>query len=83
MGGDTPALRESWNGYWAGKDLNAAGIDEVIRAAALVLPGVGESPEDARLLEVAMLERVTSTGSHRHFRRLDTPTIARILGSRK
>ncbi|MCV9996014.1 proteasome subunit alpha [Paeniglutamicibacter sp. ZC-3] len=83
MGGDTPAIREAWNGYWAGKDLAAAGTDEVIRAAALVLPGVGESPEDARLLEVAVLERVTASGSHRHFRRLDTPTIARFLGAGK
>ena len=83
MGGDTPALREAWNAYWTGKDLAAAGIDEVIRAAALVLPGVGEGPGDAHLLEVAMLERTTATGSHRHFRRLDTPTIARILGAGK
>ncbi|MBV1778551.1 proteasome subunit alpha [Paeniglutamicibacter sp. ABSL32-1] len=83
MGGDTPVLREAWNGYWADKDLAAAGTDEVIRAAALVLPGVGVSPEDARLLEVAVLERVTASGSHRHFRRLDTPTIARFLGAGK
>jgi proteasome alpha subunit len=83
MGGDTPALRAAWNGYWENKDLAAAGTDEVIRAAALVLPGVGESPEDARLLEVAVLERVIPVGSHRHFRRLDTPTIARFLGTGK
>ncbi|WP_411733899.1 proteasome subunit alpha [Paeniglutamicibacter sp.] len=83
MGGDTPALRAAWNGYWANKDLAAAGTDEVIRAAALVLPGVGDSPDDARLLEVAVLERVISSGSHRHFRRLDTPTIARFLGAGK
>lgn len=83
MGGDTPALRAAWNAYWINKELAAAGTDEVIRAAALVLPGVGESPEDARMLEVAVLERVTAGGSHRHFRRLDTPTIARFLGAGK
>lgn len=83
MGGDTAALRETWNTIWQGKDLASAGIDEVIRAAALVLPGVGESAQDAHLLEVAMLERSTSTGFHRHFRRLDDHTISRILGAGK
>lgn len=83
MGGDTPVLREAWTGFWASKPLAESGADDVIRAAAMVLPGAGESPNDAGLLEVAVLERVTASGSHRHFRRLDTPTIARILAAGK
>lgn len=83
MGGDTPALREAWNGHWASKSVAESAAEEVIRVAAQVLPGVGDSPQDAGLLEVAVLERGTAFATHRHFRRLDTPTIARILAAGK
>lgn len=81
MGGDTPALRTAWGAAWGEKSLPAASAAEVIRAAATVLPGVVEGRGGAALLEVAILERVSFMGTHRHFRRLDTETIESILAS--
>ena len=81
MGGDTPALRTAWSEAWGEKSLPQASAAAVIRAAAAVLPGVGEGTSGAPLLEVAVLERINSQGTHRHFRRLDTGTIASILTS--
>lgn len=81
MGGDTPALRTAWSAAWGEKSLPGASSAEVIRAAATVLPGVLEGRGGAALLEVAILERVSFMGTHRHFRRLDTATIESILTS--
>ncbi|GAA1496326.1 proteasome subunit alpha [Paeniglutamicibacter kerguelensis] len=81
MGGDTPALRAAWTIVWGENVLAESSAADVIRAAAAVLPGVGEGPDGAALLEVAVLERINSRGTHRHFHRLDKPTIAAILSS--
>ena len=81
MGGDTPALRTAWATIWGENVLAESSAAAVIRAAAAVLPGVGEGPDGAGLLEVAVLERLNSRGTHRHFHRLDKPTIAAILSS--
>ena len=83
MGGDAHSLVEAMDAAWSGRQLAAAGFDEVIRTAAAALPEV-PGTDAVDLLEVAVLERtpIGKTPPPRTFKRWDKDEILQALAGK-